>query len=452
MALALAVRAGEPVALGSRLELFVDHFVIEKLTGGAALHLHRPEPQEVVLVTDQPWEGNTSAYFTVFQDGDLYRMYYRGSHFNEAKKRKAHREVACYAESRDGITWTKPALGLFAFEGSKENNIVWDGLGTHNFTAFKDTNPACPARARYKALGRGRDATHKALHAFVSPDGIHWSMLRPEPVITKGAFDSQNLAFWDPAIQRYREYHRTFRNGVRDIQTSTSGDFVTWTDPEFLVYPGAPREHLYTNAIRLYERAPHLFLGFPTRFLPDRGQQVEPIFMTSRDGLTFHRWSQALIPATAPEERDGNRSNYMTYGLVTLPGNDREYSVYATEGYYTGRSSRVRRFTYRIDGFVSVRAPAGGGEVLTKPLTFTGKRLIVNAATAPQGSLRVELQAADGAPIEGRRLADAVPFRGDEIETTVRWKNGSDLSRLASTPVRVRFVVKDADLFSMRFR
>ena len=58
--------------------------------------------------------------------------------------------------------------------------------------------------------------------------------------------------------------------------------------------------------------------------------------MTSRDGVLFRRWSEELIPITAPKDRDGNRSNYMTWGLLQLPGNDRELSVYATEAYYAG--------------------------------------------------------------------------------------------------------------------
>ena len=72
--------------------------------------------------------------------------------------------------------------------------------------------------------------------------------------------------------------------------------------------------------------------------------------MTSRDGLHFNRWSEAVIPEDAPEDRKGNRSNYMTWGLLQLPGNDGEYSLYATEAYYTGPNSRVRRFTYPRDG------------------------------------------------------------------------------------------------------
>ncbi len=450
-AMGQVVCAAGPIELGSRLELFVDDYPIDRMEGEAELHLNKPEPQEVVLVTDRPWEGNTCAYYTIFQDGDIYRMYYRGSHFDEKTRKATHPEFACYAESKDGGHWTKPELGLVEFQGSKQNNIVWDGVGSHDFTPFKDANPRCAPDARYKALGAGGGGHKRGLYAFQSADGIHWSLMSEEPVITKGAFDSQNLAFWDPVRGLYADFHRTFRDGVRDIMTCTSADFLQWTDPIHLEYTGAPREHLYTNAIRPYERAPHLLIGFPTRFLP-KTQQVEPTFMTSRDGRTFHRWEEALIPITAPEDRDGNRSNYMTWGLVELPGSDKEYSVYATEAYYTGPDSRVRRFTYRVDGFVSVSAGAQGGRLVTKPLVFSGGKLAVNFVTREGGSVRVELQDADGRPIERFTLTDCTELRGDAIEQTVAWKAGADLGSLAGKPIRLRFELKNADLFSFRFR
>lgn len=441
--------AGEPIDIGSRLELFVDGTLIDEVDG-VELRIQRPEPAEVVLVTDKPWEGNTCAYYTIFQDGDLYRMYYRGSHYDEKTRKAAHREVTCYAESRDGIQWSKPELGLFEFHGSKKNNIVWDGIGTHCFAPFKDTNPACTSDARYKAIARGRPRGKKGLYAFKSPDGIHWSLLRNEPVITKGDFDSQNLAFWDAERRLYVDYHRKGRDRRRDIMTCTSTDFVNWTEPVFLEYPGAPREHLYTNAIRVYDRAPHIRLGFPTRYNPTT-QQVEPILMASRDGRTFHRWARALIPITAPADRDGNRSNYMTWGLVRLPGRPKEYSVYATEAYYTGADSRVRRFTWRVDGFVSASAPKEGGELLTRPLRFTGSSLVLNYAAKAGGRVRVELQNIDGRPYDGFSLADCASLRSDSIEETVAWKGGSDVTALAGKPVRLRFHIERADVYSLRF-
>ena len=432
--------------VGSRRELFVDDYLIALLRG-TELKMHKPAPHDVVLVCDSPWEGNTSAYFTLFADGDRFRMYYRGAHFDEKTKKSTHPEFACYAESRDGLRWEKPQLRLFEFQGSKNNNIVWAGEGTHNFTPFKDANPECAADATYKALAGGSNG----LKAYKSADGIHWSLMSDKLVITNGAFDSQNLAFWHPVQKRYLDFHRKGRAKVRDIMTASSTDFLNWTEPVFLEYGDAPQEHLYTNAIQPYFRAPHLFLGFPTRFQP-RNEQVEPILMTSRDGRNFKRWADPLIPITAPENRDGNRSNYMAWGLVQLPGQDRELSVYAKEAYYTGPGSRLRRFTFRTDGFVSVHAGASGGELVTKPLTFAGKQLTLNFATSSAGQLQVEIQDAAGKVIPGYALSDCPPMTGDHIDASPKWKEGNNLGALAGKPVRLRFVLRDADVFSMQFR
>lgn len=449
----LHLAAAEPIVIGSRLEPLMDDFLIQSLAGDARLDLKRPEPREVVLVTDRPWEGNTCAYYTIFQDGDRYRMYYRGSHYDTKKRKSAHPEVTCYAESRDGIHWVKPALGLCEFAGSKANNIVWDGLGTHNFTVFKDANPDCPPEARYKAIARGRslrkgDKQHRhGLYVFRSADGLRWSMIGDGPVITKGAFDSQNLAFYDARRGLYVDYHRWFHKGLRAIMTCTSRDFVNWTEPVGLEIDEDRPEHLYTNAIQPYDRAPHIYLGFPTRYLPKEGQRVEPVFMTSRDGLRFRRWSEPVIPESAPKERDGNRSNYMTWGLLRLPGDDGNYSVYATEAYYTGPDSRVRRFTYRVDGFVSVRSGQAGGVLTTKPVAFNGSRLRLNHRVTEGGALRVEILSAEG----DRVLAASLPVRGDAIADEVKWEGVESLSEWAGRAVRLRFHLRDTDLYSLRF-
>ena len=348
--------SAEPIDVDNRLELFVDDHVIGEITGDVQQQLMRPEPKEVVFVADQPWEGNSSGYYTFFQDGGVYRMIYRGWQHDEQQK-AAHEEVTCYAESKDGIRWTKPNLGLVEFNGSKANNIIWDGMFSHNFTPFKDANPDCQPEARYKALARsqGDQSYRLGLYAFQSPDGINWKLMQEEPVITHGAFDSQNLAFWDTDRGEYRAYWRYFGNGVRAIRTATSKDFITWENEAELTYPqGTANEHLYTNAIQKYFRAPHLFIGFPTRYEP-KSQQVEPILMTSRDGTEFHRYAEAVIPRTAPKDRNHNRSNYMAWGMFQLPGKPNEISVYATEKFLrtdTGPSPAIRLSRGRVRRFV----------------------------------------------------------------------------------------------------
>ena len=291
-------------------------------------------------------------------------------------------------------------------------------------------------RSSLQSAGAGTFVTQRRSGVqtrFVRLSITRWNSLELDGRRTgdhRSAFDSQNLAFYDPVDGVYRDYHRWFNQGKRDIMLSTSNDFLHWTKPVGLKYVETAREHLYTNAIRRYPRAPHLLIGFPTRFLPEQSERVEPVLMASRDGLTFYRWPQAVISEDAPKDRHGNRSNYMTWGLLQLPGDDKHYSVYATEAYYTGPDSRVRRFTFRVDGFVAAHAGDQAGTLLTRPVTFDGKQLHVNVETAEQGSLRVELRDAAGEPIDGFTFADCRPIEGDFTDAAVHWKGGT-LAELA---------------------
>jgi hypothetical protein len=153
LATALNSICADPIAIGDRRELFVDGHLIHELKDGATRRLHHPRAREVVLQHDAPWEGAGSAYHTVIRDGDRYRMYYRGCTLGVLNGRlKVGKQVYCYAESRDGIRWQRPKLGLFEHNGSKENNIILTGLGVHNFAPFLDKRTGCPPEARFKAL------------------------------------------------------------------------------------------------------------------------------------------------------------------------------------------------------------------------------------------------------------------------------------------------------------
>ena len=89
---------------------------------------------------------------------------------------------------------------------------------------------------------------------------------------------------------------------------------------------------------------------------------------------------------------------------------------------------------------------------MTKPLTFGGRELMMNYSTSAAGRIRVEIQDADGKPIPGFTLADAEEMYGDTLQRTVPWKSGGNVSQLAGKPVRLRFVLKDADLYAIQFR
>ena len=476
---------GESVDIGGRLELMVDDYLVQSMTGKAELRINRPVPREVAIVHDAPWEGNNCTYHTVIRSGDVYRMYYRGSglEVNGNNLNDVHPAVTCYAESPDGIHWNKPKLRLNDFAGSKENNIILLGAGTHNFCPMRDANPACPPESKFKALAGLDDG----LHAYQSVDGVHWALMQEGPVITKGAFDSQNLAFWDQENKEYRAYFRDFRHEGelgRDIKTATSEDFIHWTEPAFVDYADGRKTELYTSQLTPYYRAPQLLVGFPTRYLVGRGlltplnkliavpeprcgnDYTDVGLMTSRNRQSFHVWPEAFIrPGDMMQGHWMYGFGYQALGLVEtkmeLPdapllqylgeGNTMELSLYAREGGWVGPSCRLRRYTLRIDGFASVGAPMSGGEMVTKPLVFQGSQLVINFASSAGGSMRVEVQDLAGQSIPGFSLADSPVFFGNTIRQVVNWNGAPNLGALANQPVRLRFELKDADLYSIQF-
>jgi len=484
----LAAKPGNDVPdIGSRRELMIDDFLVDRLEGRARLRLHNPTRREIAIVHDAAWEGNGCGYHTVFFDKGYrgtgrYRMYYHAWHI-PADGNQSHPLRIAYAESKDGIHWVKPSLGLFEHEGAKQNNIVLaeiNGKQPHDFSVFKDLNPRVKPDEKYKAIGYGQSPS--GLYAFKSPDGIHWTPLNDsKPVMTGHAFDTQNIAFWDARIGKYRSYIRDMDGKIRGIRTATSDDLVHWTRRDWLKYPGAPVEQLYTNQIGPYHRAPHLLIGFPARYV-DRGwvpgisrlpslklreqrsrtskrygsAVTDTILMTSRDGRTFHRWNQAFLrPGLRTRHNWAYGDNYMAWQVVETesPEDDspRELSMYATESYFTGKMSRLRRYTLRIDGFASLFAPREGGELITRPFRFRGDRLEINVATSAAGSVRVEIQDAAGKPIPGYGLAESHEIFGDAVDYPVAWKSTSSVARLAGKPIRLRFVVREADLYALKF-
>jgi hypothetical protein len=452
---------------GSRLELFVDRYVVDTLNGATRI-LHSPVPRETVLRFDQPWEGRHCGYVTIIKDGDLYRLYYRGLPVDRADGSDA--ESTCYAESTDGITFVKPNLGLFEVNGTRENNVILHGQPplSHNFAPFLDTRPGVPQEERYKALA---GVEKSGLMAFVSPDGIRWRRLREEPVVTAGAFDSQNVSFWSEAEACYVCYFRTWTAGAyagfRTISRTTSVDFRNWTPPVEMTFGDTPREHLYTNQTRPYFRAPHVYISTAARFMQGRrvvtpaqaealggaaeiaGDCSDTVLMTSRGGDRYDRtFMEGFVRPGVGRSNWTTRTNYVACGIV--PTGEAEMSLYVQRNY--GQPTQcLQRLTLRIDGFVSVHAPYAGGECRTHPVRFTGKRLLINYSTSAAGSVWVEIQDASGVPIPGYTREEATEIIGDEIAREVSWKAGPDVGPLAGKPVRLRFVMKDADLYSLRF-
>lgn len=439
----LSVTAGiadEPASnavrdIGNRRELFVDPFLIGELKG-TQLKLHEPK-----LAPEMTEPADNLEYGTVIKDGDLFRLYTR-EHRN-SKFDGDETEVTRYCESRDGIHWVKPKLGLHEIDGTKENNVILhEAPFCHNFSPVIDKKPGVVKEERFKALA---GTLKSQLFAFVSEDGIHWRKLRDKPVITytkEYAFDSQNVSFWSESEQQYVCYFRHFLDGqLRSVCRTTSADYTTWTEPVPLK-PNFPGEHLYTTLTQPYFRAPHIYLAFPTRFHPGRGESTDIMFMTTRGANRYDRtFREAYIRPGLDPNRWGNRSNYAALNVV--PTGPTEMSIYTTP---------FRRFTIRTDGFSSVHAGADVGEMTTLPLKFTGKELVLNYSTSAGGNVKVEIQNADGQAVPNFALADCQGLVGDSIEQAMSWKGGADVSSLAGKPVRLRFVMQEADVFALQFK
>lgn len=466
---ALHTVAGDEVAVidvRSRLQLFVDRQLIDRLDG-VQLKLHAPQPRETVFTFDAAWEGPMSAYVTVLEDAGKFRMYYRGGG-------DTSQEVTCLATSDDAIHWKRPNLGLFEFNGSRDNNIIYRGQRkayweSHNFTPFIDRNPAARPEGRYKAVALGRQRqpngdNAKTLVAMQSADGIRWQKMQEEPIITQGSFDSQNVAFWDAARGHYACYIRDGRptpdgKTVRSVLRTTSTDFLHWTPPQWLNFGDRPLEQFYVNTIGPYFREPSLLLGFPMRFVPERKTVgadrretdgvSDAVLISSRDGLHFERtFMEAFLRPGLDQQNWGNAhgNNTPAWGLLqTAP---EEISLLWAEHY--GATPRMRRGTLRMDGFASVNAPYAGGSLLTKPLQFTGQKLRLNYATSAVGSLRVEVQDATGKTIPEFALDQCDEIYGDEISRVVSWRQ-ADLKSLRGETIRLRIVMRDADLYSLQF-
>lgn len=457
----------EVVDIGSQREFFVDDLLIGKLTG-TELKMHTPH--RLRRMPPRPF----GHYATVLDDKKKLRLYFRGdkvpgAHWRNGWGNYHEGEVTLYAESSDhGVHWTTPDLGIHNVPEIQHGNVVIDMsddtfLVTHNFTPFIDTRHDVPNNERYKALGGGRYPPENwggwktkgerqelrdkygpgGLKAFASEDGLNWRLLKEEPVIAEelGSFDSQNGAFWSEAEQQYVCYFRWFDQGRRAIRRATSKDFLNWTEPVNM-QANQPGEHLYTSCTQPYFRAPHIYIAFPTRFQSSAGAITDIVLMATRPGSDrYHRhFKEAFIRPGLGERGWGNRANYITLNAVQT--SETEMSLFMYGG---------AQFVIRLDGFISVNAGYEQGEFVTKPLKFSGDRLEVNVSTAGAGQLQVELQNADGNPITGYELESCDSIKGDFISQIVTWNKKSDLSKLSGTKVQVRFVMKEADLYSLRF-
>jgi hypothetical protein len=470
------------IDIGDRRELFVDDLLIERLDN-AALKLHEPVSGGVAIRLDRSWEGPANGPVTVFWHDGRYLMYYRAMTLTTGDDSG----VLCVATSDDGVTWVKPELGLVQRAGEVSTNVTAEDSGKPMLMAavWLDEGPDVPAHERIKALmsetleGEKHTAFAdpkgpKRLVVWCSADGFTFRLMEHQPEIVsdlKNCFDGGNTMFWSAAEEAWVLYYR-FMDGYRSMARTTSKDFTHWADPVAMSYDETEREQFYTNNTVPYFRAPHQYVAIAARFMEGRrvvtDEQVKTIglhdtrghfygndcadavLLTSRAGTTTYdrTFMESFIRPGPGAQNWVSRTNYPLTGI--LPYGERQMMTFVAR-HYMQDTWHVERLLMRLDGFASINAPWAGGEMLTKPIVFSGQQLEINYRTGAAGSLRVEWQDAAGTAIPGYGLDDCAEIVGDEVARIISWGDRADVEALVGRPVRLRWVLRDADLFSLRF-
>ena len=482
--------AAKPADIGSRRELFVDGFLVDRLEG-VRHRLHRPRPAEISVTLDRPWEKHFYNGVSVIHDTHPANDKPRFLLYYSASNRLA------VAVSHDGVHWKKPLLGIVEIDGNRKNTLGGSVDGRLMVSdkgpmpeIFLDRRPGVKPSERFKAftLIEGRGGTR--VIAWISGDGFRFSKLRDKPIIHTrlyGAFDGFESMFWSEVEQQYVIYLRYAIKvsppnprdpNRRSVARMSSKDLLNWTKPRPMTFGKVgllPPDHHYNNQTMPYFRAPQIYVALSNRLAQTRqalsraeGAKLKPsrsdvddplkwligdcadtVMLTTRASAHYDRlFMEGIVRPGPGAENWTTRSNYTLRGLH--PTSPREMSVWVTR--HNGQTScHVRRFVFRTDGLASIEAPYAGGDLVTRPLRFSGKSLQINYATSAVGGLRVEIQNDEGKPIQGFSLADCPEMIGDRIDQVVTWKSGPDLGSLSGKTVRLRFRMKDANLFSLRF-
>ena len=496
--------------VGKQRQLFIDHrFVAESFN--VELRVHKPtKTGEMNIKPDKPWEvGGIGPYSSVLKDGDSYHMWYHTMTSVQWDTDK-YAGAICYARSKDGIVWEKPNLGLTEFQGTKDNNIVL-GQGAAGLKVGQDggmvfVDPNAPADERFRMFIPYGE-TGPGIHIFSSPEGIHWKLTHKSVVTfrpqAKGHhLDSQNVLFWDDSIKKYVFYGRRNMNTPssqgRSIARGESADLgsfpvvqdmpVVIAPDRFDDYPGqGPVVDYYMSAAVKYPFADDAYFMFPTAYyhyigggilpefkdqIPTNAGPLDSQFAASRDGLLWQRYDRRpFVPLGMKGEFDWANTRVI-YGLVPSADGQHLYLYYRGGDWLHGWDRNVSnkklltdaglgadkdiavlsRVVLRMDGFVSVRGAYTGGEFTTPLLKFAGGKLVLNINTSATGIAQVEILDDKGLVVDGFSQTDCdLIHTANEINRTVSWKGNRDLSKLAGRPIRLRFFLRDADLYAFQF-
>ncbi|MEA3401837.1 MAG: hypothetical protein U9R79_11410 [Armatimonadota bacterium] len=429
----LAILAGqpglaqEPIDVGSRKQLFIDDLFIAE-SSGVTLTMNPPVKRERVDVGPM-WQDNPRVDFgAVFYDPKAppEQRYKRTLLKGEMKDTETGGLYIQY--SADRTNWTEVPQRVFPFWPDGENNMFYDPHKDIYVAHFRQWIPA----------GDGTDRMMRSVGRLEVEDP-----LQPWPIPEQNArvfmWGQDRLPAPGPGFQTVL---------ATDERDPGECDFY---DHGIFRYPWADR---------VYLAFPVLYRHFPP---PPQGELandglVDVQLATSRDGVTWRRFRGPYIDLGISGEDPDGACIYISRGLMR--NGDQLHQWYAgypqTHGHWAGAEGNPRfngMVVQRLDGFVSADADYEGGELITPPIVFEGAHLELNIDCSAAGDCRVEVQAADGQPIEGFALEHADLIRGNFIRKLATWRDGDpDLSALAGRPVRLRFVMHAAKLYAFQFQ
>ena len=444
-----------PIDVGR--QLFVDDFLIEHTTLKRTFHLAKYHPKSPVLKPDKPWEQGTSRgkpapCAMVFSDGvwhdpqdKLFKMWYMGGYVLST----------CYATSKDGIAWDKPALDL------KPGTNVVDTRRRDSAAVWLDLFEKDPGR-RFKLFNMCRAEKGWACFVHVSPDGIHWG----KPVAQTKVIGDRTTAFYNPFLRKWVYSIRCGAPGMgRSRRYREHADVAAgaqWTAREAPLWIGAdkndpPRPDLKTTP-QLYNldavAYESLMLGLFTIWPGQPKDRAKPNYVClgfSRDGFHWSRPDHRPFIGVSERYGDWNWGNVQSAGGGCLIVGDQLYFYVSARAGAQGSGASGVCTTglalLRRDGFASMDAGDAEATLTTRPLRFKGKHLFVNVA-APEGELRVEALDGKGNAIAPFTRDNCVPVRADSTLQAVAWKGARDLSSLAGKPARFRFHLRAGRLYA----
>jgi hypothetical protein len=505
-----SIHAGgaRPIEVGARRQLFIDSLFFQDARG-VKLLTHEPRKTgDRSIAADRSWErGGLGPYSSVLWDNGRYHFWY---HAMDSKlwHTSPGAGAICYATSEDGITWTKPDLGLVEYEGSKRNNIVI-GHGAAGLRIGHDgkmvfVDPNGPPDRRLRMANRfGSNGDSNGVNVMSSGDGIHWKVTHKNVMTYRTDkihhLDSQNVIFWDESLMKYVAYvRRNLREAgsqgraIARGESDQLGNFpitqdlpvVFRPDPPDPLHRGASVVDYYNSAALRYPWADRAYFLFPQAYYhyskslrefaqdaPTNAGPMDTQFAASRDGINWERYDRRPFVRVGMTGEFDRHSARLIYGLVPDRSGREMYLYYRGSDWLHGwdRDDRNRklltahglgaaedvttisRVVLRRDGFVSVTAGPDGGEFTTPPLKFDGRRLHLNLDTSAVGLARVACLDGRGKAIPGYSLEDCdILHTTNDTNRVVKWRGSPDLPSMTDV-VRLQFALRNADLYAFQF-